>query len=115
MLGDYEWLADPVTSATSTVMVLLSSSAALSEFAILRLVNLTYALVFGGAGMVSTVLGVALSSYLLARLNRPSILVIFLSGVMLLSTGLVCVFGLMSAVTELQGHQNSFQGLCPTS
>ncbi|MEW5302944.1 MAG: hypothetical protein WDW36_005681 [Sanguina aurantia] len=108
-------LIPQVTSATSTVMVLLSSSAALSEFAILRLVNLTYALVFGGAGMVSTVLGVALSSYLLARLNRPSILVIFLSGVMLLSTGLVCVFGLMSAVTELQGHQNSFQGLCPTS
>ncbi|MEW5296758.1 MAG: hypothetical protein WDW36_000016 [Sanguina aurantia] len=102
-----------VTSATSSVMVLFSSSAALIQFAILRLVNLDYALVFGAAGMVSAVLGVILSAVLLARLNRPSIIVISLSGVIVMGTGLVCIFGLMSAVKDLQSHQHGFGTLCP--
>lgn len=103
-----------VTSATSSVMVLFSSSAALIQFAILHLVNLDYALVFGAAGMVSAMLGVVLSAVLLARLNRPSIIVLALSAVIVMGTGLVCIFGLMSAVQDLESHQNMFGSICPS-
>ncbi|KAL6753606.1 hypothetical protein V8C86DRAFT_2724361 [Haematococcus lacustris] len=102
-----------VASATSSLMVLFSSSAALLSFAVVGRLNVPYALVFGAASMASSVLGVLVVGSLVRRSGRPSLVVFSLALVML--TGLACItaFGigtLRAAFTTGEGL--GFNDLC---
>jgi uncharacterized membrane protein YfcA len=57
-----------VSSASSSVAVLFSSSAALVGFALLGRINVPYSLVLGGASMAASVLGVVAVSDLVGDL-----------------------------------------------
>ncbi|GFH21860.1 uncharacterized protein HaLaN_19235 [Haematococcus lacustris] len=72
-------------------MVLFSSSGALLSFVVLRRINPQYALVYGAASMLASVLGVLVLGGMIKRTGRSSLVVFALALVM--GTGLVCITG----------------------
>ncbi|KAL6747258.1 hypothetical protein V8C86DRAFT_3033907 [Haematococcus lacustris] len=110
-----------VTSATSSLMVLLSSSGALFSYTVLQRVNPHYALAYGAASMLASALGMVVLGGLLPttpcsspnpsqmrRTGRSSLVVFALAVVM--AMGLVCITG-FGVQPLLKAWANRSQGM----
>ncbi len=102
-----------VSSATSSVMVLFSASAATFSFAVADKLNYQYAFVYGGLCAVASIFGVAIISTSVRRSGKGSRIVFTLA--LIIATGAImqAVFGGTEAVHDIRtGHHISFQPLC---
>ncbi|EFJ52609.1 hypothetical protein VOLCADRAFT_85766 [Volvox carteri f. nagariensis] len=101
-----------VTAASSSTMVLFSSSAALIQFILLHRLNTDYAIVFGAASLVAGLLGTQAVSRAIKRSGRPSVVVLALAGVIGIATLCVAIFGLRNAAVQLRAGELGFLGIC---
>ena len=102
-----------VSSATSSVMVLFSASAATFSFAVSGRLNHQYALVYGGVCAVASIIGVAVISTSVRRSGKGSRIVFTLA--LIIATGAVmqALFGGAAAVRDIRtGRHVSFSSLC---
>ncbi|KAL3132428.1 hypothetical protein ABBQ32_008986 [Trebouxia sp. C0010 RCD-2024] len=102
-----------VSSATSSVMVLFSASAATFSFAVSGGLNYQYALVYGGVCAVASIFGVAVVSTSVRRSGRGSVIVFTLAFIIGIGAMMQAVFGGSEAVHDIRiGHHVSFLPLC---
>jgi len=102
-----------VSSATSSVMVLFSASAATFSFAVADKLNYQYAFVYGGLCAVASIFGVAIISTSVRRSGKGSRIVFTLALIMATGALMQAVFGGAEAVHDIRtGHHISFQPLC---
>ena len=102
-----------VTSATSSVMVLFSASAATFSFAVSGRLNYQYALVYGALCAVASILGVAIISTSVRRSGRGSRIVFTLALIIASGALMQAVFGGSAALHDIRtGRHLSFASLC---
>ncbi|CAL8469952.1 g9494 [Coccomyxa elongata] len=102
-----------VAAATSTLMVLFSSSSAALSFGFSHLLNAQFALVFGLCCMGASLMGVLLISRIVERSGKASIIVFLLALVIGTGATLTAAFGGRFAVQDLVHHRNiGFSSLC---
>ncbi|KAA6428360.1 MAG: hypothetical protein FRX49_01955 [Trebouxia sp. A1-2] len=102
-----------VSSATSSVMVLFSASAATFSFAVADKLNYQYAFVYGGLCAVASIFGVAIISTSVRRSGKGSRIVFTLALIIATGALMQAVFGGTEAVHDIRtGHHISFQPLC---
>ena len=102
-----------VSSATSSVMVLFSASAATFSFAVSGGLNYQYALVYGGVCAFASIFGVAVVSTSVRRSGRGSVIVFTLAFIIGIGAMMQAVFGGSAAVYDIRtGHHVSFLPLC---
>ncbi|DBA99085.1 TPA: hypothetical protein ACH3X1_014219 [Trebouxia sp. C0004] len=102
-----------VSSATSSVMVLFSASAATFSFAVADKLNYQYAFVYGGLCAVASIFGVAIISTSVRRSGKGSRIVFTLALIIATGALMQAVFGGAEAVHDIRtGHHISFQPLC---
>lgn len=102
-----------VSSATSSVMVLFSASAATFSFAISGRLNYQHAAVYGGVCAVASIVGVAIISTSVRRSGKGSRIVFTLAFIIATGALMQAVFGGSAAVHDVRtGHQISFLSLC---
>ena len=102
-----------VSSATSSVMVLFSASAATFSFAISSRLNYQYAMVYGGICAVASIFGVAVVSTSVRRSGKGSRIVFTLAFIIAVGALLQAVFGGLAAVHDVRTGRNlSFSSLC---
>ena len=83
-----------VSSATSTVMVFFMSSANVGQFVVFGMLDVPYALFYGGAGVVGAIIGTKGAKQILDRTGRASYLVFFLAAILLGSGVLMAAAGI---------------------
>ena len=102
-----------VSSATSSVMVLFSASAATFSFAISGRLNFQYAIVYGGICAVASIFGVAVISTSVRRSGKGSRIVFTLAFIIAVGALMQAVFGGLAAVHDIRtGRHLSFSSLC---
>ena len=102
-----------VSSATSSVMVLFSASAATFSFAISGRLNYQYAVVYGGTCAVASIFGVAVISTSVRRSGKGSLIVFTLAFIIAVGALMQGVFGGLAAVHDIRtGRHLSFSPLC---
>ena len=102
-----------VSSATSSVMVLFSASAATFAFAVSGRLNYQYALVYGGICAVASIFGVAVISRSVRRSGKGSRIVFILAFIISVGALMQAVFGGSAAVHDIRtGRHVSFSSLC---
>lgn len=102
-----------VSSATSSVMVLFSASAATFSFAVADKLNYQYAFVYGGLCAVASIFGVAIISSSVRRSGKGSLIVFTLAFIIATGALMQAIFGGSAAIHDIRtGHHMSFQPLC---
>lgn len=102
-----------VSSATSSVMILFSASAATFSFAVASKLNYQYALVYGGLCAVASIFGVAIISTSVRRSGRGSRIVFTLALIIATGALMQAGFGGSAAIRDIRtGRHISFQPLC---
>ena len=102
-----------VSSATSSVMVLFSASAATFSFAISNKLNYQYAVVYGSICAVASIFGVAVISTSVRRSGKGSQIVFTLAFIIAVGALMQAVFGGLAAVHDIRtGRRLSFSSLC---
>lgn len=102
-----------VSSATSSVMVLFSASAATFSFAVADKLNYQYAFVYGGLCAVASIFGVAIISTSVRRSGKGSLIVFTLAFIIATGALMQAIFGGSAAIHDIRtGHHMSFQPLC---
>ena len=102
-----------VSSATSSLMVLFSASAATFSFAVSGRLNYQYALVYGCLCAVASIIGVAVISASVRRSGRGSQIVFTLALIIATGALMQAVFGGIAAVRDVRtGRHLSFSPLC---
>lgn len=102
-----------VSSATSSVMVLFSASAATFSFATSGKLNYQYAVVYGTISAVASIFGVAVISTSVRRSGKGSRIVFTLALIIGVGALMQAVFGGIAAVHDIQtGRHLSFLPLC---
>ncbi|KAF5834267.1 hypothetical protein DUNSADRAFT_9134 [Dunaliella salina] len=95
-----------VSAATSSLMVLFSSSAALISFAVDGRVNGAYAGIFSAAAVIASVAGVLVVNEKVKRSGRTSIVVFMLATIMVLGFCVITAFGVIGMVHDFSTGQN---------
>lgn len=102
-----------VSSATSSVMVLFSASAATFSFAVSGRLNHQYALVYGSLCAVASTIGVAVISTSVRRSGKGSRIVFILALIIATGALMQALFGGAAAVHDIRtGQHMSFSSLC---
>ena len=102
-----------VSSATSSVMVLFSASAATFSFAVSSRLNYQYAIIYGGVCAVASIFGVAVISTSVRRSGKGSRIVFTLAFIIAVGALMQAVFGGLAAVHDIRtGRHLSFSPLC---
>lgn len=102
-----------VSSATSSVMVLFSASAATFSFATSGKLNYQYAIVYGIISAVASIFGIAVISTSVRRSGKGSTIVFTLAFIISIGALMQAVFGGLAAVHDVQtGRHLSFLPLC---
>lgn len=104
----------PVASAaTSTLMILFSSSAATLSFAIDGHINVQYAFIYGSLNFTASFLGVFFVGRAVKRSGRSSIIVLLLALMMASGALISAVFGGIESVQDFKSGSNlAFSSLC---
>ena len=102
-----------VTAATSTLMILFSSSAATLSFAVAGNINKEYALIYGVCNFLSSFAGVFLIGKVVRRTGKSAIIVILLACIMAAGALASAVFGGHESVRNFQTGTNlTFSSIC---
>ena len=102
-----------VSSATSSVMVLFSASAATFSFAVSGRLNYQYAFVYGGLCAIASIVGVATISTSVRRSGRGSRIVFTLALIIATGALMQAGFGGSAAIHDIRtGRHLSFAPLC---
>ena len=102
-----------VSSATSSVMVLFSASAATFSFATSGRLNYQYAVVYGVTCAVASIFGVAVISTSVRRSGKGSLIVFTLAFIIAVGALMQAVFGGLAAVHDIRTRRHlSFSPLC---
>jgi len=107
-----------VSAATSSLMVLFTASCTSIQFAILGQLDMEYAAWFGSFTSLGAVIGVFAVQYAVQRLGRPSVIVLSLATVILLSAILIPSFAIPDLISDIdeQGTDAlSFHEFCGCS
>ncbi|CAK0779361.1 hypothetical protein CVIRNUC_004754 [Coccomyxa viridis] len=103
-------------AATSTLMVLFSSSSAALSFGFGHQLNLHFALIFGLCCMGASLVGVLLVQRIVNHSGKASIIVFLLALVIATGVCLTAAFGGRYAIQDLVRHSNlAFSSLCSSS
>lgn len=101
------------SAATSTVMILFSSSAATLSFAVDGHINVQYACIYGTLNFISSFLGVFLLGRAVKRSGKSSIIVLMLALMMAVGAFISAVFGGVESVHDVrEGRDLAFSSLC---
>ena len=101
------------SAATSTLMILFSSSAATLSFAVDGRVNAQYAFMYGSLNFFASFLGVFLVGRAVKRSGRSSIIVLLLAMMMASGALVSAVFGGIESVRDIRSGQDlAFSSLC---
>ena len=102
-----------VSSATSSLMVLFSASAATFSFAVSGKLNYQYALIYGSLCAIASIFGVAVISTSVRRSGRGSRIVFTLALIIATGALMQAIFGGSAALHDIRtGRHISFQPLC---
>ena len=102
-----------VTAATSTLMILFSSSAATLSFAVAGNINKEYALIYGMCNFLSSFAGVFLIGKVVRRTGKSAVIVILLACTMAAGALASAVFGGHESVRNFQTGTNlTFSSIC---
>lgn len=102
-----------VTAATSTLMILISSSAATLSFAVAGNINTEYALIYGVCNFLSSLAGVFLIGKVVRRTGRSAVIVILLAYIMAAGALASAVFGGYESFRNFQtGTDLTFSSIC---
>lgn len=102
-----------VGAASTSVMVVFSSAAAVVQFGTQGLLNLQYGFICGVVSAVGSLLGVAVVGRWIARTGKSSIVILMLAGMVGIGGVLALVFGTLQAVEDLDaGSYMGFLELC---
>lgn len=101
-------------AATSTLMILFSSSAATLSFAVSGNMNWQYALVFAACNFLASLTGVFVIGKLVRKSYKSAIVVLLLAGIMAAGAGISAVFGVRQTLKDFRTDTNmTFSSLCP--
>lgn len=100
-------------SATSNVLVFMSSSSATVAFLLDGRVNVPYSEVYCAVCGAASLIGLTVMGKLVAKSGRPSIIVLLLAFIM--SSGALCsgLFGYLDAWHQAQDGTAGFSSICP--
>ena len=102
-----------VTAATSTLMILFSSSAATLSFAVAGNINTEYALIYGVCNSLSSFAGVLLIGKVVRKTGKSAVIVILLACIMAAGALASAVFGGHESVRNFQTGTNlTFSSIC---
>ena len=102
-----------VTAATSTLMILFSSSAATLSFAVAGNMNKEYALIYGVCNFLSSFAGVFLIGKVVRRTGKSAVIVILLACIMAAGALASAVFGGHESARNFQTGTNlTFSSIC---
>lgn len=102
-----------VTAATSTMMLLFSSSAATLSFAIAGSINTEYALVYGTCNLFSSLAGVFLIGRVVRRTGKSAVVVLLLASIMAAGAFASAVFGGRESLRNFRtGSDLTFSSIC---
>jgi len=102
-----------VAAATSSLMVVFSSSAALIGFAVDGRVNGAYAGVYSAAAIIASLAGVVVVNEKVKRSGRTSIVVFMLATIMVLGFCVITAFGVIDMVHDFStGNNIGAHSLC---
>lgn len=102
-----------VTAATSTLMVLFSSSAATLSFAIAGHINTEYALIYGACNLLSSLAGVFSIGIFVRRTGKSAVIVLLLGCIMAAGACASAIFGGHESLRNFQSGQNlTFHSIC---
>ncbi|KAK9822957.1 hypothetical protein WJX74_008876 [Apatococcus lobatus] len=101
------------TAATSTLLVLFSSSSAAFSFALNGTINLPFAAVFGLASLLASITGVLVVNRIVQRSGRTSVIVLLLATVMAGGACFTAAFSGRQAIMDLvHGRHTGFHPIC---
>lgn len=101
------------SAATSTLMILFSSSAATLSFAVDGRVNAQYAFMYGSLNFFASFLGVFLVGRAVKRSGRSSIIVLLLAMMMASGALVSAVFGGIESIRDIRSGQDlAFSSFC---
>ena len=101
------------TAATSTLMILFSSSAATLSFAVDGKINAQYAMIYGACNMLSSFAGVFVIGRIVRKSGKSAVIVILLACVMAAGATASAVFGGRESVRDFRTGTNlTFTSLC---
>lgn len=102
-----------VTAATSTLMLLFSSSAATLSFAVAGSINTEYALVYGTCNLFSSLAGVFMIGRVVRRTGKSAVVVLLLACIMAAGASASAVFGGRESLRNFQTSSNlTFSSIC---
>jgi len=95
-----------VTAATTSFMVLFSSSMSMVQYLILGMKHIEYALVFTAVCFLASIIGLVLIQRAIKKWGRASLIVFSVSIVMALSTASISCFGAIGVWREYKSGKN---------
>ena len=95
-----------VTAATTSFMVLFSSSMSMVQYLILGMKHIEYALVFTAVCFLASIFGLVLIQRAIKKWGRASLIVFSVSIVMALSTASISCFGAIGVWREYKSGKN---------
>ncbi|CAG9462140.1 unnamed protein product [Pedinophyceae sp. YPF-701] len=101
-----------VVSASTAVVVLSSSSAATTQFALNGLLPVQLALVFGGTCLVASLVGVTGVAYVVRRTGRQSVVVLALAIMMVSCTLVLVSAGSLNVAEDIREGHIGLADLC---
>ncbi|CAG9333830.1 unnamed protein product [Blepharisma stoltei] len=96
-----------VSAANSSIVIFLTSSISMILYIMANLVDIYYALWFGGVALLGAAVGILLIKKIVIRKKRASILVLILAAVLLISLILIPTYGIMNIID--QNDKGNFQ------
>ena len=102
------------TAATSSFMILFTSSIAVIQYATANLVDLQYGITLLIISFIGSASGIFIVKKLVDRYNRPSIIVIALSLILGIAAVIIPVYGISTIVESYENGtgEYGFKNLC---
>ena len=97
-----------VASATSSTMILLTSSSAAVSYFIFNSLNLNFAIYLFPIGFISCLIGKKIVSYYVKKYNRSSIIIIIIG----ITVGASAIAMCVQSVVEAENPDGSSAGIC---
>lgn len=95
-------LLPEVVVATSSFMILFTSSITTVQFVILSRLPLDYGIVFMVIGFISAFIGQIFSEFVIKKLQRPSVFILIMGFIILISTILMAAVGIYRFIEDLK-------------
>lgn len=104
-----------VSSATSMYITLFGSISRTSVFLTMGIIDLPYGVLLGGCGVIGIIGGLTLIKNIIAKYERPSIIVFTLGFILTISSVLVPFFSVRNMKEDYKEHISvtAFGAMCP--